>query len=99
MGNKRTDAGEAGVSIPIEWHLPEGKMTPFATNMVVQNIENLFKISFFEIRPSIQFDKSIPPPSKVRADCVASIIVTPDKLSKFIEVLLRQLEEYSKKQT
>ncbi len=83
--------------IPIEWHIPEGVMTPFATNMLVIAIENEFKISFFELKPAIRLDKSDPMPTSVRADCVASIIVTADRLAKFVEVLQSQLEIFKKK--
>jgi hypothetical protein len=98
MADEKKDASETAVAVSIEWYVPEGVMTPFATNMVIQTIENFFKISFFEIKPSIRLEESAPIPTKVRADCVASVIVTPDKLPKFIEVLQRQLEKYIAKQ-
>ena len=99
MAKKKTDTSKKGVTIPIEWHVPDGLMTPFATNMIVQTIENEFKISFFEIKPFIRLDESQPRPSKVRADCVASVIVTADRLPKFIEALQTQLNKYNSKQT
>lgn len=97
MANKKTDTSELGVAVPIEWYVPEGVMTPFASNMVVQFIEDVFKISFFEPKHPIQLDKSKPPPSKIRADCVASVIITPNKLSQFIAVLQEQLDKYNSK--
>lgn len=85
--------------IPIEWRVPENLMSVFASNMVIQRIENsFFKLSFFEIKPPIQLDDSAPTPTKIRADCVASVIVTPDKLPKFIEVLQKHLDKYIAKQ-
>lgn len=80
--------------LPIEWRMPEGKMTPFATNMFVQIIENEFKISFFEVKPPLRFNESDPWPEKAIADCVSSVIITADRLPKFIEVLQDQLERY-----
>lgn len=98
MGNKKkTDTSELGAAVPIEWYVPEGVMTPFASNIVVQFIEDVFKISFFETKLPIILDKTQPPPSKVRADCVASVIVTPNKLSQFIRVLQEQLDKYKSK--
>lgn len=100
MVNKKTDENKKGVAVPLEWYVPDGAMTPFATNMVVQTMENEFKISFFEVKPPIQLDETAPPPNKIRADCVASVIVTADRLPKFIEVLQKQLDKYVlKKQT
>lgn len=100
MSKKKVIPPNKAIAIPIEWHIPEGQMTPFATNMTVQIIENEFKISFFEIKPPVRFDDSEPLPSKARADWIASVIVTADRLPKFIEVLQTQLNKYqSKKQT
>ena len=82
------------IPIPIEWYIPEGLMTPMAFNMTVQFMGDIFKISFFEIKPPIQVDESTPPPSKVRADCVASVFIMPDKLPKFIDVLQQQYDKY-----
>jgi len=85
--------------VPIEWYIPENLMTVFASNMVIQKIENsFFKLSFFEIKPLIQLDESAPAPTKIRADCVASVIVTPDKLPRFIEILQKSLDKYVAKQ-
>jgi len=85
--------------VPIEWCIPENLMTVFSSNIVIQNIENnFFKISFFEIKPPIQLDDSAPAPTKIRADCVASVIITPDKLPQFIDILQKQLDKYIAKQ-
>lgn len=80
--------------IPIEWHIPEGVMTPFATNILVRTIEDEFKVSFFEIKPAIRLDDSEPFPDKVRADCVASVIITANRLPKFIGALQTQFDKH-----
>jgi hypothetical protein len=86
--------------IPIEWHIPDGLISPFASNMLVQTIENEFKLLFFEIKPPLLLDDSTPFPEKARADCVASVIVTADRMPTFIAALQTQLNKYhqSKKQ-
>ena len=86
--------------VPIDWHIPDGLISRFASNMLVQTIENEFKLSFFEIKPPLVFDDSAPLPVKVRADCVASVIVTADRMPTFIAALQMQLNKYhqSKKQ-
>ena len=71
-----------------------GGATPFATNMFVQIIENEFKISFFEIHPQPRFSGEEPIPDKIKAYCVGSVIVTADRLPKFIKALQTQLETY-----
>ncbi len=100
MVKKKSDKNIEKVGVPIEWYVPEGMITPFATNMVVQPMESEFRVSFFEIKPAIKLDKTEPLPSKVRADCVASVIITIGRLQKFIDVLQKQLDNHpSKKQT
>jgi hypothetical protein len=98
MVEEKVETSTTVAAIPIEWSVPEGLITPFASNMVIQTMENYFKISFFEIKPPIQIDKTAPAPTKIRADYVAGIIVTPDRLLKFIEVLQRQYDRYIAKQ-
>lgn len=78
------------VKVPIEWHIPDYIITRFASNMVVQKIENDFKILFFEVQPDIQLTPE-PLPKSIKAECVASVIVTADRFAKFVEVLQKQL--------
>lgn len=94
MAGRKVETKIKGATVPLEWGDPEGMITPFAFNMTVQTIEDIFKISFYEVKPPIRIDESTPPPSKVRADCVANVLVTPDRLSKFIEVLQKHLDKY-----
>lgn len=96
---KKAEASKKEIALPIEWHIPEGLITPFATNMIIQTIENEFKISFFEIKPSIRLLNTEPFPEKVRAEFVAGVIVTADRLPNFIKALQIQLDKYvAKKQ-
>lgn len=101
MAKKQTvSTKKKKILVPIEWNIPQGIITPFATNMIVQLLEDEFKVSFFESKPPIQLDPSAPPPDKVRADYVAGVIISANRLPKFIEVLQRQLDRYrSLKQT
>jgi hypothetical protein len=89
---------QVGVSVPVKWHIPDDIITRFASNMVVQMIENEFKVSFFELQPEITLD-----PSKklevMPAKCVASVIITADRLQKFIDVLQTQMDLYKSRNT
>lgn len=76
--------------------MPDNIIARFVTNLVIQGIENAFKISFFEAQPEIRLEGQ-PLLTEMPAECVASIIVTPDVLGKFIEVLQRQLNLYNEK--
>lgn len=81
-------------TVPLEWRIPEGVATPYATNMLVQIMEHEFKLMFFEVKPPIILDKSQPPPANVVADCIGSVIVSAERLPKFIEILKNQLDKY-----
>ena len=83
------------MGVPIKWYIPDNIIARFASNMVIQTIESEFKISFFEMKPGILLQTSETLPKEVRADCVASVIVTADRLPKFIEVLQKHLNQYN----
>ncbi len=82
----------------MKYNIPEGIITRFATNMVVQIIESEFKVSFFEIQRPILIEENDKDKFNdnpvVTADCVGSVIITPDRMPKFIEVLQQQLDLY-----
>lgn len=88
------------VRLPLKWHVPDDIVSRFATNLVVQTLEDAFKLSFFEAKPEIRLQKTAAIPRDVRADCVACIIISPEKLPSIIQVLQRQLDSFneSKKQ-
>lgn len=81
------------IIIPLKWNIPDNIITRFASNIVIQTVEGVFKISFFEANPKIRFGEDLKKIKEVQADCVASIIVTPEKLSNFIDTLQEYLEE------
>jgi hypothetical protein len=83
------------VTLPIKWHVPDDIISRFATNMTIQTLEGVFKISFFEAKPEIRIQPKENPPSDVRADCVASIIIAPEKLPGIIEALQKHSDSFS----
>ncbi|MEE9613646.1 MAG: hypothetical protein V3W31_01675 [Thermodesulfobacteriota bacterium] len=94
MAKKKKEQEIKG-GLPIEWHVPDTIITRFVTNMTVQVIEYEFKLSFFELKPEIILGPTPKLPKKIKADCVASVIVTPDRLASFIKVLKGQLDLYN----
>lgn len=81
------------MTFPIEWHIPEGLVARYATNMVVQRSENEFYISFFEIKPPLflgtpeEISQQASQLNAVRATCIAQVIVAADNMPSFIETL------------
>lgn len=82
--------------IPIKWHVPNNIVTRFTTNLIIQVGEGAFKILFFEVQPEIYLEGQ-PVPKEMTAECVASIVVTPEVLAKFTEVFQKQLNLYNEK--
>ena len=83
----------------IKWNTPETLNTRFASHMVVQTVEDYFKLSFFELKPEIHIVPMSNRPTEINAECVASVVVPPHKIIAIIEVLQKQLALYQKKQT
>jgi hypothetical protein len=84
-----------GIAVPIKWNIPDNIITRFASNMVVQLLENEFKISFFEVSPDIQLGLDNKVPNEVQANCVASVIINAEKLPIFVDALQKQCEVYA----
>lgn len=84
-----------GVAVPINWNISDNIITRFASNMVVQLLEDEFKISFFETAPDIKLGLEGKLPKEVQANCVASIIISAQKLPIFIKALQKQYEIYN----
>lgn len=91
---KETSIKKEKIEVPLEWIVPENVGTPFATNMLVQRIENEFKLYFFETQPPPRFSNKEPIPNKIKAFCVGSVIVTADRLPKFIDALQKAFKQY-----
>ncbi|MBU4226023.1 MAG: hypothetical protein KKC71_09410 [Chloroflexi bacterium] len=88
------------VQVPIEWNIPDNLVARYATNMVVQRLENEFLISFFEIKPPIilgepdKIESRLKELKSLRADCVAQIIVAEDKMPSFVGALESNLKRF-----
>jgi len=84
--------------LTIEYIIPDYIISRFATNITVQKIENEFKVSFFELKQDMILNeedrKKMIERGTVRADCIASIIITADRMPKFIDAMSKQLEKF-----
>jgi hypothetical protein len=90
---------EMALPMPIEWNIPDTIITRFASNMAVQHMEGCFKISFFEMKPAIHLVPPTPEQQQhaVKADCVASVIVTAEKFAIIVGILQKTLDKYHEK--
>ena len=62
--------------------------------MTVQILEEEFKVCFYEMKPALVFDRNEKPPPEILAHCVASVVLTPDRVSRLIKSLQDQLDQY-----
>lgn len=84
--------------IPMLWNYPEDIISGYATNILVQAGEEELYVSFFEAQPPVILaTKDWDSIESVKADCIARIVITPDRMSKFIDVLQKQLEVFRQK--
>ena len=80
------------------WNFPDDLLSGYATNILVQTGEQELFISFFELQPPVLLTpEDATKLESVNAECIAKIIVTPERLTLFIEVLQKQLDAYNAK--
>lgn len=88
------------IAVPIDWHVPEDLTCQYATNLVVQHTDHEFMISFFRAAPPLiigtpeEQKAQLEELGRVRADCVARIIIAPGRMPEFVQVLQNSLEVY-----
>lgn len=80
--------------IPIKWDFGDVRSV-YATNLVVQAGEGDIFVAFFEIRPPIMFSEADREGiTSVTAQCVARVVISPDRMQGFIDAMQRNLNEY-----
>ena len=86
--------------LPLEWNIPDDIIARYATNLVVQRLENEYLISFFEVKPPILLGEpadiieKLKEINSVRANCVAQIIISANKMPDFIKALENNLKKF-----
>lgn len=90
-----------GITLPIDWHVPEGLHSQYANNVLVQSGRYEFIISFFEVQ--IPLLSGSPEENKaklqamesIRADCVSKVVISPDLVQGLIDALQTELDKFS----
>lgn len=102
MANRRTKAkpkvaaGER--QVPMVWGFPEDMISGYATNMLVQAGEHELYVSFFEAPPPVLLGpEDVKNLESVNAECIARIIIAPERMPEFIGVLQKQLDTFNQK--
>jgi hypothetical protein len=91
------------VAVPIEWHIPEGIVPGYATNLAVQHTEHEFTIYFFRAGPPLivgspeEKREQAKKLKSIRAECVAQVIVSASRMPEFVEVLQKNVQQHAAK--
>ena|SRR5258708_7768626 len=85
------------ISLPLDWHVSEGLRSQYATNLLIQTTPHEFIISFFEaIPPAIVGtpDEQKVPPTSIRTECIARIVVAAGRMDDFIKALQESQDKF-----
>lgn len=89
-----------GINIAVDWHIPEGFPSPYASNMFAQAGEYEIVLSFFQTKLPLLTGTSEENKAKLEqlgtipAECVGRIIVNPDLVPKIIQALQTTYDGY-----
>src|ERR1044071_7357517 len=97
MSKKRSaKAANTEREIPLIWDFPDDLVSGYATHLVVQVGEHELFVSFFETPPPLLLSsKDAETLESVRAECIARIVISPERVQKFIDVLQKQLDVFN----
>jgi hypothetical protein len=90
-----------GITLSVDWHFPEGLLSRYANNVIVQAGQYDFVISFFEMQlpallgPPEENIAKLKEMGKVRAECVSKIIISPELVQGLIDALQTELVRFS----
>ena len=88
---------QQGVLVQLDFHVPEDIVSRYATNIVVQYTGSEFIVSFFEAKPPILLGspeenlETMRLLGRIRADCVARVVVAPEHMQEFLKVIKEQV--------
>jgi len=91
---------EQGALVPLIHDFPKDLVSRYATHFVVQHTEQEFVISFFEVDNPILLGtpeenrEALRSMSGVPAHCVARIIIAPNRMEQFVQILQQNLERF-----
>jgi hypothetical protein len=89
-------------AVPIEWCFPNNFISRYATNLAIQHSEHEFILSFFEAKPPLligtpeELKKQVLNIKSIKAECVARIIISAERMPTFVKVLQDNLAQFQK---
>ena len=85
MGDKPAPIVGQVIEARVEFPRFDDVPSVYATNMVVQHTGLEYVISFYNVRPPVDLEPT-EPPKTVKANCVARVVVLPERMATFVEL-------------
>ena len=97
---EQKDQSSEGVSLSVNWHVPETIHNQYVHNVIVQPGQNEITLSFFEthIPPYVgspQENREHLQKQSVRFECVGKFVVAPQFVPEIIKALQTGLDNYN----
>ncbi len=89
--------------VSVQFHTDPNLPTLYATNFTVQHTDHEFVVSFYEARPPLllgtpeEVAAQLQKVGAIQANCVARIVVTPGRMTDFVEVLQKNFSRFQKR--
>ena len=85
-------------TLGLNWRIPEGIVSKYVTNILIQETPHEYIVMFFEAHPPVllseaDLEAQRREKPKIDAECVARIIVSRKRLKDFVDVLQRAVNE------
>ena len=93
MSEEEQENQSTSVAVPIDWHIPDNIITPYASNMFVQAGEYEMILTFFQAKMPLltgtpeENKTKLEQLDAIKAECVSRIIVPPDLIPNIIKAL------------
>ena len=97
---EQEDRSSEGISLPVEWHVPDTIHNLYVHNVIVQPGQNEITLSLFEthIPPYVgspEANREYLQKQSVRFECVGKFVVTPQFVPEIIKALQVGLDNYN----
>jgi hypothetical protein len=89
---------EGAIALPVDRYFPDSLEIHYSDDLVVQHSDQVFFLSFFQVeRPIALTEAETARLRKLRAKCVARIVVTPEQMWKIIIAFHKNFKKYADK--
>lgn len=96
MAKEKKDIEEEEL-ITLNYNMPSDMAAPFCTDVLVQRVENVFKMLFFERRLPFKYSQEQEVSKAIDADCVGGVYVSPTHMRIIIDLLQAQMDLFDEK--